>query len=147
MDLNNQPKKDLIINEIIIMRESTHPNIVNFNDSYLVKEELWVVMEFMEGGSLTDVIDNNHMSEPQIAAVTREVCLRPPFFFLLPPRLFSFLLQVIAGLAHLHSKNIIHRDIKSDNILLDLQGLVKLSTVNTFPLFVTDSFFFFFHSC
>jgi len=42
MDLNNQPKKDLIINEIIVMRESKHGNIVNFIDSYLVRDELWV---------------------------------------------------------------------------------------------------------
>ena len=42
MDLNNQPKKDLIINEILVMRESKHPNIVNFIESYLVRDELWV---------------------------------------------------------------------------------------------------------
>jgi len=43
MDLNNQPKKDLIINEILVMRESQHPNIVNFIDSYLIRDELWVL--------------------------------------------------------------------------------------------------------
>jgi len=46
MDLNNQPKKDLIINEILVMRESKHPNIVNFIESYLVRDELWVSDSF-----------------------------------------------------------------------------------------------------
>lgn len=73
MNLEQQPKKDLIINEIIVMKESKHPNIVNFMDSYLHEGDLWVVMEFMEGGSLTDVVTFNIMSEPQIAAVCREV--------------------------------------------------------------------------
>jgi p21-activated kinase 1 len=80
MNLEQQPKKDLIINEILVMKDSKHKNIVNFMDSYLVKGDLWVVMEYMEGGSLTDVVTFNMMSEPQIAAVCREVCFSPQNF-------------------------------------------------------------------
>jgi p21-activated kinase 1 len=73
MNLEQQPKKDLIINEIIVMKDSKHKNIVNFIDSYLHDGDLWVVMEYMQGGSLTDVVTFNVMSEGQIAAVCREV--------------------------------------------------------------------------
>jgi len=107
MNLEQQPKKDLIINEILVMKESSHPNIVNFIDSYLCGGELWVVMEYMEGGSLTDVVTFNIMTEGQIASVCRET---------------------LKGLQHLHSKGVIHRDIKSDNILLSMEGNIKLST-------------------
>jgi p21-activated kinase 1 len=109
MNLEKQPKQDLIINEILVMRESSHPNIVNYKDSYLWKGDLWVVMEYMEGGSLTDVCTGHFMSEGQIAAVSREVC---------------------EGLRHLHSHGVIHRDIKSDNILLSMNGEVKLSMLS-----------------
>ena len=74
MNLEQQPKKDLIINEILVMKDSKHKNIVNFMDSYLRQGDLWVIMEYMEGGSLTDVVTFNLMSEGQIAAVCREVC-------------------------------------------------------------------------
>ncbi|KAJ3386943.1 signal transducing kinase of the PAK [Lobulomyces angularis] len=106
MNLEQQPKKDLIINEIIVMKNSKHKNIVNFIDSFLWKGDLWVIMEYMEGGSLTDVVTSNFMTEGQIASVAKEV---------------------LEGLKHLHSKGIIHRDIKSDNILLGLDGSIKLT--------------------
>ena len=73
MNLEQQPKKDLIINEILVMKDSKHKIIVNFMDSYLLQGDLWVIMEYMEGGSLTDVVTFNLMSEGQIAAVCREV--------------------------------------------------------------------------
>ncbi|KAF8931660.1 signal transducing kinase of the PAK, partial [Haplosporangium bisporale] len=105
MNLEQQPKKDLIINEILVMKESSHKNIVNYIDSFLYRGDLWVVMEYMEGGSLTEVVTTNEMGDPQIGAVCRETLL---------------------GLEHLHSKGVIHRDIKSDNVLLALNGDIKL---------------------
>lgn len=79
MDLAQQPRKELIVNEIVVMKESHHPNVVNFLDAFLIKtDELWVVMEYMEGGALTDVIENNKLHENQISAICLEVSVAVP---------------------------------------------------------------------
>jgi p21-activated kinase 1 len=106
MDLEKQSKKDLILNEIQVMKQYKHKNIVNFIDGYFWDDKLWVIMEYVSGGTLTDVLVNSYMNEDEISVVCREV---------------------LQGLVFLHSKNIIHRDIKSDNILLSMDGDIKLT--------------------
>ncbi|ORY53008.1 Pkinase-domain-containing protein [Rhizoclosmatium globosum] len=106
MALNKQPRKDLLLNEILIMKECAHANIVQYLDSYLVGGDLWLILEYMEGGKLTDVIDNNDLNEPQIASICNEI---------------------IKGVIHLHKRGIIHRDIKSDNVLIGRDGTIKLT--------------------
>eukprot|EP01111_Echinosteliopsis_oligospora_P019831 TRINITY_DN979_c0_g1_i2.p1 TRINITY_DN979_c0_g1~~TRINITY_DN979_c0_g1_i2.p1 ORF type:complete len:565 (-),score=150.33 TRINITY_DN979_c0_g1_i2:183-1877(-) len=95
-----------IQNEIYMMKTTRHRNVVEYMDCYLVEDQLWVIMECLQGGSLTEVISICQMTEPQIAAVCREV---------------------LQALTFVHSLHRIHRDIKSDNILLSTEGEVKLA--------------------
>ncbi|KAK2510459.1 hypothetical protein Q9233_017723, partial [Columba guinea] len=112
MDLRKQQRRELLFNEVgggwmvVIMRDYQHENVVEMYNSYLVGDELWVVMEFLEGGALTDIVTHTRMNEEQIAAVCA---------------------AVLKALAVLHAQGVIHRDIKSDSILLTHDGRVKLS--------------------
>ncbi|XP_064507949.1 serine/threonine-protein kinase PAK 3-like isoform X2 [Pseudopipra pipra] len=104
--LQKQLKKEQIVDELIVMRDNKHPNIVNYLDSYLFGDKLWIVMEYLDGGSLSAVVKEVSMSEGMMAAVSRE-CLQ--------------------ALAFLHCHQVIHRDLKGDNILLGMDGSVKLA--------------------
>jgi len=107
MILSEQPNQKVVINEIILMQECKHRAIVSFIDSYLLEGALWVAMEFMDGRDLTSVIDAcQPFEEFAIATIIKEI---------------------LDALAHLHAKNIIHRDIKSDNVMMSTDGRVKLT--------------------
>jgi len=95
-----------IQNEILMQKTSPHPNIVAYKGAYMKNSQLWVVMEYLNGGSLTDLISVCRMTEPQIACVCKEI---------------------IKALIYIHNMMRIHRDIKSDNILLSTEGDVKLA--------------------
>jgi len=109
MPINSENIK-LLCTEINIMKESIHENIVQYFDSFIIEGNfLWVVMEFMDGGCLTDVLEQFatvKLSEAQISYV----CL-----------------QTLKALSYIHASHRIHRDIKSDNVLINSRGDVKLS--------------------
>eukprot|EP01105_Mastigella_eilhardi_P026448 TRINITY_DN767_c0_g1_i1.p1 TRINITY_DN767_c0_g1~~TRINITY_DN767_c0_g1_i1.p1 ORF type:complete len:532 (+),score=148.28 TRINITY_DN767_c0_g1_i1:123-1598(+) len=109
MEINSENEK-LLATEISIMKTSQHQNIVEYVASYLLgPKEIWVVMEYMGGGCLTDVLeafDVVQLQESQIAFIFRET---------------------LQALAYIHSLHRVHRDIKSDNVLLGSDGTVKLA--------------------
>uniref|UniRef100_A0A7N8X7L0 Mitogen-activated protein kinase kinase kinase kinase n=1 Tax=Mastacembelus armatus TaxID=205130 RepID=A0A7N8X7L0_9TELE len=97
----------IIQQEIFMVKECMHHNIVAYFGSYLCREKLWICMEYCGGGSLQDIYHvTGPLSELQIAYVSRET---------------------LQGLGYLHSKGKMHRDIKGANILLTDNGDVKLA--------------------
>lgn len=104
-----EPGDDIqvIQQEIIMMRDCRHPNIIAYFGSYLRRSKLWICMEYCGGGSLQDIYQvTGPLSEQQIAYMCKET---------------------LHGLEYLHSKNKMHRDIKGANILLTESGDVKLA--------------------
>ncbi|XP_056423484.1 mitogen-activated protein kinase kinase kinase kinase 3 isoform X6 [Hyla sarda] len=104
-----EPGEDFAVvqQEIIMMKDCKHTNIVAYFGSYLRRDKLWICMEFCGGGSLQDIYHvTGPLSEQQIAYVSRET---------------------LQGLYYLHNKGKMHRDIKGANILLTDNGHVKLA--------------------
>ncbi|XP_046751978.1 mitogen-activated protein kinase kinase kinase kinase 5 isoform X2 [Diprion similis] len=97
----------IIQQEILMMKDCKHPNIIAYYGSYLRRDKLWICMEYCGGGSLQDIYHiTGPLSEIQIAYMCRETLL---------------------GLSYLHEKGKMHRDIKGANILLTENGDVKLA--------------------
>ncbi|XP_011601403.1 mitogen-activated protein kinase kinase kinase kinase 3 isoform X5 [Takifugu rubripes] len=104
-----EPGEDFAVvqQEIIMMKDCKHSNIVAYFGSYLRRDKLWISMEYCGGGSLQDIYHvTGPLSESQIAYMSRET---------------------LQGLYYLHNKGKMHRDIKGANILLTDSGYVKLA--------------------
>jgi len=103
MNLNQNTSKKLLkyLNyELSIMKElNNHQNIIRFYDNFSSLHHCYVVMEYCNGGSLSESLKRYGKPFPQ------EI-------------IQHFMRQIVEGLKYIHSKGIIHRDIKMDNILI-----------------------------
>uniref|UniRef100_A0A7N8YB54 non-specific serine/threonine protein kinase n=1 Tax=Mastacembelus armatus TaxID=205130 RepID=A0A7N8YB54_9TELE len=112
--------------EIDILASCDHQNIVKLLDAFYYESKLWILIEFCAGGAVDAVMLEleRALTEPQIRVVCK---------------------QTLQALVYLHDNKIIHRDLKAGNILLTLDGDVKLadfgvSAKNTKTLQRRDSF-------
>lgn len=102
----NEKNTQTLLEETRLMASMNCPKIVGFISAHHVGDHLWILMEYMNGGSLTNIATFCDCQEPHIAYFAREVLL---------------------GLEYMHAQNKIHRDIKTDNVLLTEEGVVKLA--------------------
>jgi len=99
--------KKTLQTELSRLAAAKHPNVVSSNEAFFVDGKLKVLMEYMNLGTLSQVLKPcGPVPSPVLAVVTK---------------------QILEGLGHLHASNIVHRDIKPSNLLLNTSGEVKIA--------------------
>ncbi|KAJ9134886.1 hypothetical protein P3X46_032131 [Hevea brasiliensis] len=91
--------------EIALLIQFNHPNIVQYYGTDKDETKLYIFLELASNGFLAEIYSRYHLKDSQVAAYTR---------------------QILHGLKYLHQRNVIHRDIKCANILVNVGGTVKL---------------------
>ncbi|PCH33345.1 hypothetical protein WOLCODRAFT_147447 [Wolfiporia cocos MD-104 SS10] len=94
-----------IKDELKVMEMLHHPNIVEYYGIEVHRDKVFIFEEYCQGGSLAALLEHGRIEDEGILQV--------------------YTMQMLEGLAYLHSKDVVHRDIKPDNILLDHMGLIK----------------------
>ncbi|XP_048526500.1 serine/threonine-protein kinase 10 isoform X2 [Dendroctonus ponderosae] len=94
--------------EIDILTEIKHPNIVELLEAFQKEQQLWLLIEYCDGGALDSIMTEleKPLTELQIAYVCQNMC---------------------KGLQFLHKSHVIHRDLKAGNVLLTMAGGVKIA--------------------
>lgn len=92
--------------EIAILSTCHHPNITRYYGSFIDGFKLWVVMEYVDGGSCADIIGVNPFSEEEVGFILHDM---------------------LVALEYLHKNRKIHRDIKAANILVSSSGVIKVA--------------------
>ncbi|XP_055927801.1 serine/threonine-protein kinase 10-like isoform X2 [Argiope bruennichi] len=107
-ELKGEDDLDDFTVEIDILTECRHPNIVGLVEAFFYESKLWMMIEFCEGGAVDSIMIDleKPLTEPQIRYLCHEM---------------------VKGLDFLHSKKVIHRDLKAGNVLLTLDAGVKLA--------------------
>ncbi|XP_044511908.1 serine/threonine-protein kinase STY46-like isoform X3 [Mangifera indica] len=104
----NDALADEFAQEVAILQEVQHRNVVRFIGACTKCPHLCIVTEYMPGGSLYDYLHKNHN-------------------VLKLSQLLRFAIDICKGMEYLHQNNIIHRDLKTANLLMDTQKVVKVA--------------------
>ena len=102
----NEASKNKILYETNLMRGLCHPSVTKILETFECEKYMLIIMEYISGGNLQNFVKKRR----KLCEKTAKILFR----------------QIIQGIRYIHSRGIVHRDIKLENILLDLNNIIKI---------------------
>ncbi|CAI2384901.1 unnamed protein product [Moneuplotes crassus] len=109
-DMTDVKQREKCLKEVKLLQSLDHPNIIQYLDSFIENNDLYIAVEWAEKGDLKYIVkraiqEDSHLDESKV---------------------WQYISQMAEALAHMHSKRIMHRDLKPANIFIDSEGMLKL---------------------
>lgn len=115
----SRKEQEAAINEVRILASLDSPYVIKYYDSFIDGDSLNIVMELAEHGNLSQWL-KRHRAKP------------------VPEKtVWRFFIQLVAGMHHIHERNIVHRDLKALNIMLDKSDNIKIGDLGVAKVLTT----------
>ncbi|CAH0474562.1 unnamed protein product [Peronospora belbahrii] len=124
MELLSLKEKDQSFREVELLAKLKHPNVVEYKENFVINNVLHIVMAYCDGGDLADKIKEQQKIREQIVGSNNN--MNDPRGYFPISQVLDWFVQMAMAIKYLHDQRILHRDLKTSNVFLTTDNVVKL---------------------
>ncbi|KAE8896433.1 hypothetical protein PF005_g14695 [Phytophthora fragariae] len=124
MELLSAKEKDQSFREVELLAKLKHPNVVEYKENFVADNVLHIVMAYCDGGDLAAKIKEQHKTREQL--VEPDCNPSDPTGYFSISQVLDWFVQMAMAIKYLHDQRVLHRDLKTSNVFLTTENVVKL---------------------
>ncbi|CAI5717673.1 unnamed protein product [Peronospora farinosa] len=124
MELLSAKEKDQSFHEVELLAKLKHPNVVEYKENFVADNVLHIIMAYCDGGDLADKIKEQHKIREQIVGPDNNSSDPRGYFPI--SQVLDWFVQMAMAIKYLHDQRVLHRDLKTSNVFLTTENVVKL---------------------
>ncbi|KAG6960829.1 hypothetical protein JG688_00009400 [Phytophthora aleatoria] len=124
MELLSPKEKDQSFCEVELLAKLKHPNVIEYMENFVVDNVLHIVMAYCDGGDLADKVKKQQKIREQIVGPEND--LADPRGYFPISQVLDWFVQMAMAIRYLHGQRVLHRDLKTSNVFLTTENVVKL---------------------
>ncbi|KAL3663151.1 hypothetical protein V7S43_011562 [Phytophthora oleae] len=124
MELLSAKEKDQSFREVELLAKLKHPNVVEYRENFVLDNVLHIVMAYCDGGDLADKIKEQQSIREEIVSPDNDPTDSRGYFPI--SQVLDWFVQMAMAIKYLHGQRVLHRDLKTSNVFLTTENVVKL---------------------